>query len=148
MSDTVPQYYWDSCVFIAHLNDDRAAYGPLIDDVNQFIDEAKDGKCRIHYSTITIAEINRQKLKKSPYGDFSAFLRDFKGALVPVAPDPNVMAVAAELRSLEYEKTGGKRRLQTPDAIHLASALALVETSATSKHSIHSTTAEIAMTYR
>ena len=128
MTDGIPQYYWDSCVFIAYLNEDRVAYGSTIDHLKQLVDEARSGACRLHYSPITIAEINKQKLKTAKYGDFSSFLRDFKGAVVPVTPDPNVMAVAAELRSLEYTKTGGTRKLATPDAIHLASALALVDT--------------------
>ena len=38
------------------------------------------------------------------------------------------MRLASELRSVIYTKTGGERRLHTPDAIHLASALALTET--------------------
>lgn len=128
MSDNVPQYYWDSCVFIAYLNEDRASYGDVIDDLKQFIDEARNGKCRIHYSPISIAEITRRKLRNPQYNDISAFLRDLKSQCIPVAPDPNVMAVAAELRNLNYTKTGGKRELHTPDAIHLASALALTET--------------------
>jgi predicted nucleic acid-binding protein len=127
VNSDVPQYYWDTCIFVAHINEDRSAYGGHIDDIRQFVDEAKEGKCKIHYSPITIAEFDRQKIKTAQYGTFSDFLRDFKGAFMPVAPDPNVMAVAAELRSLEYRKNTGKRYMHTPDAIHLASALALTE---------------------
>ena len=76
-------------------------------------------------------------MKNAKYGDFSSFIRDFKGAVVPVAPDPNVMAVASELRSLRYTKTNGRRLLQTPDAIHLASALALVETYGITLDALH-----------
>lgn len=127
MAEAKPQYYWDSCVFIAMLNDDRTAYGDIIDDLNQFATEAKSGAHVIHCSTITIAEITKKNMKPGAYPDFSAFLRDFRGAVVPIAPDPNIMAVASELRSLIYTKTSGERKLHTPDAIHLASALALVE---------------------
>jgi hypothetical protein len=37
------------------------------------------------------------------------------------------MRLASELRSLIYTKTRGERRLHTADAIHLASALALID---------------------
>lgn len=37
------------------------------------------------------------------------------------------MALAAELRGLTYTKNRGERNLATPDVIHLASAIALVE---------------------
>lgn len=127
MADGIPQYYWDTCVFIAYLNDDRDGYGALIDDIGQFLNEARQGECLIHCSTITIAEITRANAAKSPHGDFSAFLRDLSGAVVPISPDPNVMALASELRSLAYIKTGGTRKLHTPDAIHLASAVTLAE---------------------
>jgi predicted nucleic acid-binding protein len=122
-----PHYYWDSCVFIAALNEERAAYGDIVDDMKQFLAEAKAGDCIIHCSTITIAEITKNRLKSGAHSDFSSFLRDFRSAVVPVSPDPNIMALAAELRGLTYTKTGGSRTLATPDAIHLASAIALVE---------------------
>lgn len=37
------------------------------------------------------------------------------------------MRTASELRSLVYKKSNGERKLSTPDAIHLASALTLDE---------------------
>lgn len=126
--ENIPQFYWDTCIFIAHLNDDRGAYGSTIDDIGQFLDEAKVGKCRIHCSTLTIAEITKHNMKPGEHRSFSSFLADFRGAVIPLAPDPNIMALASELRSLTYTKTGGVRKLHTPDAIHLASAIALVET--------------------
>lgn len=127
MADPAPHYYWDTCVFIAHLNEDRAAYGPLIDDIKQFLSEAQSGKCFIYCSTITIAEITRANAAKSTHDSFLSFLDDFKSAVIPISPDPNVMALASELRSLTYVKTGGERKLLTPDAIHLASAVTLVD---------------------
>lgn len=122
----VPQFYWDTCVFIAHLNDDRVAYGATVDDIGQFLREAKDGKCQIHCSAITIAEVTKDKIRSGKW-QFAEFLRDYRDAVIPVLPDAQVMAVAAELRSLTYTKTGGKRKLDTPDAIHLASALVLTD---------------------
>lgn len=127
MTTEIPQYYWDTCVFIAHLNDDRLGYGDFIDDINQFLNEAKLGQCAIYCSTLTIAEITKSHLAPWRQGQYEGFLKSFAGTVVPIAPDPNIMTMASELRSLVYLKTGGQRKLHTPDAIHLASALALVD---------------------
>lgn len=128
MADEIPQYYWDTCVFIAYLNEDRDAYGDLVDDIGQFLLDAKEKKAVIHCSTITIAEITKGNIKGTRNSSFLEFLNEFSAAVVPISPDPNVMALASELRSLTYTKTGGTRKLYTPDAIHLASALTLIDT--------------------
>lgn len=125
MADRRPEYYWDTCVFIAYLNDDRDAYGSIIDDIGQFLDEALRGEVRIHCSTITIAEITRSNMAAGRRGNFPEFLQAHQSAVVAVTPDNNIMSLASELRSLTYTKTGGIRKLLTPDAIHLASAIAL-----------------------
>ncbi|WP_205756132.1 hypothetical protein, partial [Labrenzia sp. 011] len=57
--------------------------------------------------------------------------------VVPITPDVNVMRTASELRSLQYTKTGGVRKLSTPDAIHLASALELEETYGVQNDAFH-----------
>jgi len=61
------------------------------------------------------------------FGGFLDFLQSYRSAVVGIAPDNNIMAIASELRSLVYTKTGGERKLLTPDAIHLASAIALTD---------------------
>jgi hypothetical protein len=125
MPDEVKQYYWDTCVFIAHLADERADHGPIIDDIGQFLEEAQRGECVLHCSTITMAEITRHNLKGGH--DFDQFMTLWGGGIVPLSPGPNTMRLASELRSLIYSKTGGERRLHTVDAIHLASALTLID---------------------
>lgn len=124
MSDVVRQYYWDTCVFVAHLADEREAYGSVIDDIGQFLEESgKD--CMIHCSTITMAEITRAHTKGDK--DFDEFMKLWGGGIVPYSPAPNTMRLASELRGLVYTKTKGERKLHTPDAIHLASALTLID---------------------
>lgn len=125
MTEGVKQYYWDTCVFIAHLADEREAHGEVIEDIGQFLEESARGECIIHCSTITIAEITRANIKGGH--DFDEFRALWGGGIVPVSPDPNTMHLASELRSLIYTKTGGQRRLHTTDAIHLASALTLID---------------------
>jgi predicted nucleic acid-binding protein len=125
LPDTVIHLYWDTNVFVAYLNDERDAYGFHVDHIGQYLGEAKEGKCLIYTSALTIAEIPKRRLVKSHYGSFTDFLRDYEGIIVQVAADPAVMVLAAEIKNLHYEKTGGVRDVGTPDAIHLASALSL-----------------------
>jgi len=124
--DLPQNVYWDTCVFIAHLSGDAVAYGDYLADIDQFLREAENGKLSIHCSTITIAEITRANLGTGL--EYSDFEKMWGNGVVPISPDVNTMRVASELRSLVYTKTGGKRKLSTPDAIHLASALELQET--------------------
>jgi predicted nucleic acid-binding protein len=125
MATSPRRFYWDTCVFIAYLADDRDAFGSIIDDIGQFLEESERGECVIYCSTITMAEITRHNCKVA--SDFDAFLTQWGGGIIPISPDPNTMRIASELRSAIYLKTGGERKLHTPDAIHLASALTLIE---------------------
>src|SRR5688500_5356612 len=101
----VSHYYWDTCIFVAHFNDARAAYGQLIDHIKQFLEEAQAGTIRIYCSTLTIAEVGPNAINPD-HRDFQRFLTDFKAAIIPISPDPNIMALAAELRCLPYAKNG------------------------------------------
>lgn len=121
-------YYWDSGIFIAYLNNEREERGDLIDHISQFLDEAGGGHCRIYTSTITIAEILPQTLKNRELSSFQEFVRDFEGAIFTVQPDPNVMGLAASLRGQRYTAHANAprpRSMETPDAIHLATAITL-----------------------
>ncbi|WP_216856352.1 hypothetical protein [Acidisphaera sp. S103] len=122
---SIPHYYWDACVFIAHLNNEQDKHGPYVEHVQQFLDECRSGLCAIYTSTVTIAEIPANRLKSAEYGSFSEFLEDYQGSIIPVGADPNVTALAAQIRGLSFVKQGSRREVGTPDAIHLASALAL-----------------------
>lgn len=129
------QFYWDTCVFIAYLADEREAYGAIIDDIGQFLDEAQRGDCVIHCSTITIAEITRNYCKDGL--NFDDFMKQWGGGIVALSPDPNTMRIASELRSSIYTKTGGERKLHTADAIHLATALTLIDAYGVSLDEFH-----------
>ncbi|MCJ2063506.1 PIN domain-containing protein [Methylobacterium sp. J-088] len=119
------EVYWDTCVFTAFLNNEIAAYGNYISHIEQYLEEAKAGKFKIYCSTITLAEITRGSMRNSSFGTFEEFLEDYSAAIIQITPDPNIMSLAGALRSLQYTKDNGKRKLLTPDAIHLASAIYL-----------------------
>jgi predicted nucleic acid-binding protein len=135
MASSPRQYYWDTCVFIAFLADERDGFGSAMDDIVQFLEDAQRGDCVIHCSTITMAEITRHNCKRET--DFDAFLEQWGAGIVSTSPDPNTMRIASELRSAIYLKTGGERKLHTPDAIHLATALTLIDAYGVSLDEFH-----------
>jgi predicted nucleic acid-binding protein len=128
LTSSVENYYWDTCVFTAFLNNEQSAYCSYINDIAQFLDDAKNGKCVIFCSTITFAEIPKKSLVNAGVGSFSEFIADFRSVIIPVDATPRIMLAASHLRGMDYAKSGGVRKLQTPDAIHIATALGLEDT--------------------
>lgn len=119
-------YFWDSCVFAAFLRDETSAYD--IDSIEQYLEEARDGKCLIYSSTMSSAEVLPSHLKTGAVGSFEEFLEDFKGAIIPIDPNPNIMTLSGALRDLPYKKGAStRRRLGTPDAVMLATAIHIQE---------------------
>lgn len=120
---TAPDHlFWDSCVFTAYLGN-QGAYD--VASIEKYLSEAKEGKVLIHASTISSAEVLPSQIKNG--GSFESFLQDFQGAVNPIDPNPNIMMRSGLLRDLPYAKDGGVRKLGTPDAIILATALYLQE---------------------
>lgn len=125
---SVQHYFWDSCVFIAYLNNDEAAYD--IASLRTFMYELnqKDG-CLIYTSAIVLAEVTPKRLIKSDYGTFEDFLRDYKSCIQIIDAGPNENQTAGLLKDIPYKKNNEtKRVLTTGDAIMLATALELEDT--------------------
>lgn len=124
MGATISNLFWDSCVFAAFLADEKDKYD--IDSIEQYLDEAKNGKVTIYASTLAIAELLPSRIVVG--GTLEEFLDDFQGAIIPIEPSVNIMAISSRLRDLPYRKgKEDRRRLSTPDAIVLASCLYLEE---------------------
>tara|TARA_R110000787_G_scaffold137458_10_gene250480 strand:+ start:13938 stop:14507 length:570 start_codon:yes stop_codon:yes gene_type:complete len=121
-------YFWDSCVFIAYLNDDSHAYDTA--SLATFISETQEKNgCRIYTSAIALAEITPKRLKNSSHASFQEFLRDFRGSIQVVESGPYVNINAGLLKDVSYKKGSSKSRvLTTGDAIMLATALEIEET--------------------
>jgi predicted nucleic acid-binding protein len=127
MPNGVSHLFWDSCVFTAFLRDERAAYD--VDSIAQYLIESRDGTHRIYTSSLVFAEVLPSSITKPEIGSFLDFVDDFRGAVVIVDASPDVMQLAGWLRDLPYRKGSSRgRRLATPDAIMLASAVYLVDT--------------------
>ena len=114
-------YFWDSCCFIAYLKDEQHAYD--VPSLQQYLEEAEDGKAVIYTSTLTLAEV-RPRFMKRGHGSFNEFLEDFGGAIVLIDPIPDIMTHAGMLRDLPFKKANStSRQLATPDAIMLATCI-------------------------
>ncbi len=117
-------YFWDSCVFSAFLQDEQNAYD--LNSIQSFLEDAKAGEAKIYCSTLSSGEVLPSFIKDG--GSFEAFMEDYEGAVIPISPEPNVMTMSGRLRDLPYSKGGSNnRRLSTPDAIILSTAIHLIE---------------------
>jgi len=118
----IENYFWDSCVFAAYLKDEQAAYD--IASIQAYLSEAKSGKARIYCSSISSGEVLPSHIKGG--GTFEDFMADYEGAVIQHDPDPNIMTMCGRFRDLPYKKgQSTNRRLSTPDAIILATAVHL-----------------------
>lgn len=123
----ISHYFWDSCVFIAYLNNAQDAYD--IASLEKFISELRQSKCKIYTSAVSLAEITPEHLKNSDYGDFESFLDNFQKSIFIVNTTHLIYSRAGRLRDVKYKKGDSKNRnLTLGDAIMLASALELEDT--------------------
>ena len=128
--------FWDSCVFIAFLRDERATYD--VNSIAQYLTEAKEGRHRIYTSSLVFAEVLPSSLIKPEVGSFSDFVDDFQGAIIIVDASPVVMQISGRLRDLPYRKGSSPgRRLATQDAIMLASCVYLVDAMGVKVNAFH-----------
>lgn len=111
--------YWDSCCWIALINQEPGRLHPL----EHFYSSARNGECEIWTSTLTLAEVYKidpEKNAMRSLGDDgldrieSMFMQDFV-KLIPVD-----IFIGRDARRLLRDVSGLKK---CPDAIHLASAL-------------------------
>ena len=125
-------FFWDSCVFTAFLKGEDT-YD--LNSIEQYLREAKSGDVMIHASTISSVEVLPSQIKNG--GSFEDFLQDFQGAVHAIDPNPNIMKRAGLLRDINYCKGAGERRLGTPDAIILATALYVQEAEGIKLEALH-----------
>ena len=59
-------------MFYAFLADNRANYD--VDSIAQYLQEAKNGNCRIYASTLVLAEVTPSAIKKTGVGSFQDFI--------------------------------------------------------------------------
>lgn len=117
--------FWDSCVFIRYVTRDVDA--PHFQDIVRFVSEAKSGKRKIYYSTITLAEFRQDHFNGTDFGSVRDFFDDMGSACIPIEPNPNVLIRVGELRSARStnpgDPKGPHRSIATPDAIIMMSCV-------------------------
>ena len=134
---TVSHYFWDSCVFIAYLNDDSHAYD--VASIREYLEDSKrkDG-CKIYTSGIALAEVSPNRMKNAAHGNFQEFLLDFRGSINVVETNPYINANAGLMKDVAYKRSGStKRVLTTGDAIMLATAIEIEQTYGVNLNAFH-----------
>lgn len=115
-----PTYYWDTCLFLAWLNDEQRGPGEM-DGVREIIDRHRRREVKLVSSGLTQVEMLESKI---PVGIDTAFTNLLK-RMPRLSMDIKIAQLAHDLRdhyAREAVNTGGKT-LSTPDAIHLATAI-------------------------
>ncbi|MBN1461308.1 MAG: type II toxin-antitoxin system VapC family toxin [Armatimonadetes bacterium] len=115
-------YYWDTTVFLALVQNEERPEGEMqgVRAVAKLVD---DGKATLITSALTFAEILRAKC-----GDeaFQTFRRLFDRSNVKaISADHRIAVLAGQLRDhyIRLPQNDGYRKLRTPDAIHVATAV-------------------------
>lgn len=120
----MPKFLWDSCVFIAYLNQEDSSYD--IPSIQQYLDDAEAGTCQIFVSSIGFAEVIRGHLVNPEDGALADFLNDLNASITVQSANANVCEIAGRLKDIKFKKgTSEGRILTTGDAIFLATAIYL-----------------------
>ena len=120
MAGAEPTYYWDSCVFLAWIQDEVRPSGEM-DGVREVIERSKRRECRIVTSVLTSVEVLDSRLpvglKKLFYGLLKRINR--------LGMETKVAELAHDLRDHYMARSAefGGKTLSAPDAIHLATAI-------------------------
>lgn len=115
MAGANPLYYWDTCLFLAWLKDESRPTGEM-DGVREIIERSKRRDCRLMTSVLTSIEVLQAKIPAGFDTHFTALLRRVNR----VGLETKIAGVAHDIRN-SYAIRG--KKLETPDAIHLATAI-------------------------
>ncbi len=117
--------YWDSCIFYAHLKGEEHRAGEL-GVIRKQVAEFDAGSLVIATSVITITEVMPSKLTDEQVDLFMKMQE--RSNFVFIETNPQIALLAVKLRD-QYAKPKGDGTmtptLTTPDAIHVASAIAV-----------------------
>ncbi|MGH8003742.1 MAG: type II toxin-antitoxin system VapC family toxin [Limisphaerales bacterium] len=117
MPPAKPKYYWDSCIFIAWIKDEKRSPGEM-EGLAQIVNEVDDEKAVLMTSTISLVEVLAGDLTEEQKERYESSLK--KPTIVSITPDARISAEAGRIRDF-YRKKGWSVSLE--DAIHLVSAL-------------------------
>ena len=122
---TLKNLFWDSCIFIRYIIGDETQ--SHFHDIERFIEDAKSGKRKIYFSTITYAEIRQEYFVGTSHGSVRDFFEDLGANFIPIEPNPNILIETGELRSSKStnpsDPSASGRSIATPDAILMMTCL-------------------------
>jgi predicted nucleic acid-binding protein len=114
-------YYWDACDYLAWLKDEQKAHGTdCIEALRRVAKESFEKKSVIITSTITFVEVLSSTLSGEKERQFRQSFRHQDHISYDV--DPPIAMKARDIR-VKFLNHPSKRKLSTPDAIHLATAM-------------------------
>jgi predicted nucleic acid-binding protein len=114
--------YWDNTCWLAWLNGEGVDVWPLavVQGIKDVVAEVEANKAILFTSTITRGEIYQGKLSQAQRDMFARLMR--RRNVVEINADSRIMDKASNIREHHDNKTE-KRKISTPDATHLATAI-------------------------
>jgi predicted nucleic acid-binding protein len=120
MAGASPTYYWDTCLFLAWLNDEQRKAGEM-DGVREIIARHRRREVRLVTSVLTQVEVLESRIPVGVETQFQGLLK----RMTRLSMDTKVASLAHDLRdhyTSAAAATGGKT-ISVPDAIHLSTAI-------------------------
>ena len=111
--------YWDSCIFIAHLNNEARQDPQGMLGIVELAELFDLGQIDLVTSTITIVEVLRTTIKLEDYQRFRMLFSRRNCFLIEVTR--KIAEISEEIRSFYYQP--GTPTIEVPDCIHLATAI-------------------------
>lgn len=114
--------YWDNTCWIAWLNGEGTDKWPadVIQGMKDVITEVEAGQAILFTSAITRTELPQNRLSPDQRKSFDQLMR--RSNVREVNADPRVASLAGDIRE-HHKQQKPSRKIHTPDAIHLATAI-------------------------
>jgi predicted nucleic acid-binding protein len=115
--------YWDACIFIAWLKNEKRKEGDMA-GLNSAVVDLQRGRATVLTSVVTRTEIRQIAITRDHLKTFEGlFDGGPKFRSVDVTPAIADLAGQIRLHYLQQSKRDGRPPLQLPDALHIATAL-------------------------
>jgi hypothetical protein len=123
MAGTRPIYYWDTCIFLAWLKDEKTRKPGEMEGVEDALGRFKRREVELMTSTITVIEASAAKIETPQFAQFEDAIQRTNFSRISV--DIPVAKLARNLRDYYHQRVAEFRglNLSIPDAIHVASAI-------------------------
>lgn len=122
MAGSNPQYYWDTCIFLAWLKDEKTRKPGEMDGVREYINRLNKRQVSLMTSVLTLTEISVAKIPAGTDGLLDQVMQRPNMAKLPV--DMRIAKLARDLRNFYISKNGPSgMTLTVPDALHIATAI-------------------------